>query len=134
MSIKVTLATDPGPAYGLAVAPQGWWWFGGNCVAPEGNTQGVPPGSYFSQADLNRDGTVTLHDPPDGWQANAAGMTELPASAPTLVDKIEAANASYAAAEAALVKPAVTSGVVPAPAPGSADVGFFADAGDAASL
>lgn len=125
LTIKVTLATDPGPAYGLATAPPGWWWVRGFCVAPVGNAQGVPGGSYFSQADLNPDSTVTLHPPAAGWQPNSISL--LPTT-PTLADKIAIANAAYAAAQAAVPKPAVTSGVLAPPAPGAADVGFFAGA------
>ena len=77
LKIKVTLATDPGPAYGLAVAPAGWWWVGKWAVAPAGNSQGVPAGSYFSQADLNSDGTVTLHTPDAGWETTDLGKNLL---------------------------------------------------------
>lgn len=131
MTIKVTLATDPGPAFGLAVAPLGWWWSDGDCIAPVGNAEGVTPGAYFTQADLNADGTVTLREPPTGWQDTESGQAFLSSSGATSfteLNPIQAANAAYAAAKAAAPKVAATSGVLAPPAPGAADMGFFAGA------
>lgn len=65
-TLKVSLDSKGNP-----VTPAGWFDMGKWAVSPQGQ--------YFSDDDLNADGTVTLHDPQANWQNSDTGRTILAA-------------------------------------------------------
>jgi len=73
MTVKIQIGPN-----GLPLAPEGWFETGKWSIAPDGNSLGVPAGSYFSVLDpVNTDGTIELTVPPINWQASPTGLTLL---------------------------------------------------------
>lgn len=75
-TITVKLDTNVGPFLGQPIAPEGWALWD----SPANSAQNPVTGQYFRTADVVPDansapptGTVTLIEPPNGWQTTPTG-------------------------------------------------------------
>lgn len=91
--LKVQLTGPNATSPGKPIAPEGWFETGMWAVAPVGakSDDGIDiTAYYFSNSDVDAGGNVTLHPPPDNWQAKPLGQTisspfNYPASAVTVM-------------------------------------------------